>query len=149
MQRADAARGLLAPSWSLDLTARPNAQAAQPAGGDVEHQSARQACRGQGAHRRLWARVTTIVDQGLSALDRQIALMKLKPTRNPATASSSVACRTATQSCDGAEPGHHDDELTRSTASAWRQVAEDHRLDTILKSLRLFDRHRRRNGSPS
>ena len=89
-QRAQAARGFLAPGWSIDLTARPDAQAARRRRAAEQRWSSRwpagpgtriSRATGSGARRR------SSTGAVYPALDRQIALMsELRPTSRPATA---------------------------------------------------------------
>ena len=85
-QRAQAARGFVAPAWSIDLTLGQMRKLRGVAAADntmVDSIVRRTAAKGIAGDWR--ARATTIVDQQIyPALDRQIALMeRLRPTSRP------------------------------------------------------------------
>ena len=95
-QRRQAARGFLAPGWSLDLALGQMRELRAPAAGRAARWSTRSLSRdrGQEHRRRLAARAPrrSSRDEVYPALDRQIAAVDaLRPTRRPATASG--ACR--------------------------------------------------------
>ncbi len=86
MQQAEAARGLLAPGWSLDLTlGQMRKLRGQPAATSSIVQSLVRRASAKGLAGDWQGRATTIVEQKVyPALDRQIALIeRLKPTTRP------------------------------------------------------------------
>ncbi len=86
MQQAEAARGLLAPAWSLDLTlGQMRKLRDQPAATSSIVQSLAKRASAKGLTGDWQARAAKIVDEKVyPALDRQIALIeKLKPTTKP------------------------------------------------------------------
>lgn len=86
MQEAEASKGLLAPSWSLDLTlGQMRKLRGQPAATSSIVQSLAGRARAKGIDGDWEAQATRIVEARIyPALDRQIALMeRLKPTTRP------------------------------------------------------------------
>ncbi|CAN5527254.1 DUF885 family protein [soil metagenome] len=86
VQRADAARGLLAPGWSIDLTlGQMRALRGQPAATSSIVQSLVRRAAAKGLAGDWQGQAAKIVDAEVyPALDRQIALMeKLRPTTKP------------------------------------------------------------------